>query len=601
MDQYFLFLNDIQVGPYSKEEVAALLARSRITGSTPVRRADSAEWRNLGGHEQFADIPAGNGTGVAAAAGLVRVSEDEMRFQCPYCRRRYAGPLSYLGQHIACNSCAEEFAIPETFGAAQKAVPETPGLQDEIPEGDLVCPHCWKSFDRRHVLYISQHPSLIGDPVLGEFEHRRFSPTVFNAQGRPLDAGGVAVSDMACPHCHLRLPATITDLESFYCSIVGAPSSGKSYYLTSLIHKLKESLPEHFDRSLLDPDPLLNQIIDGYERLLFMAVEPDKVVMLPKTQQTGNDFSDQVMLGGVQTELPKPFIFECRPRGGGAGLNLVFYDNAGEHFQPGADVMINPATQHLARSNAILFLFDPINDAKLRRVCGSEDPQITEHAKVSDQSTLFAEMISRLRRHRGMEAADTCPIPLVVVVGKYDAWSHAFPKDLRKLPPYQRNPESGEAALNRNLLLDVSFATREFMLEHAPGVVNTAESFFREVYFLPASNFGVPASRSEFGGIGVIPDRIDPVWVEVPLLLELALADVIPSRCEAPRNTEPGFLPKIVNGEILFRHPLTGRQERLPLNYLGAVLEIGGKRYAMPPATAGNSGRKHPAPNDLWS
>ena len=63
-------------------------------------------------------------------------------------------------------------------------------------------------------MYISSHPSLVGDPVCGEHEQTRFFPVVFNSIGQPLDSEGMVCTDMACPHCHLRLPASIVDLNS---------------------------------------------------------------------------------------------------------------------------------------------------------------------------------------------------------------------------------------------------------------------------------------------------------------------------------------------------------------------------------------------------
>lgn len=579
MTQYHLFLNNVDVGPFLSSEIGNLFARKGVTLTTPVRRDGSEEWKPLSDYPEL--LPPEDAARTATARELAEQPDGTLRFSCPHCGRHYAGPASYLGQSLQCHSCNKPFTVPIP-PHKQTAAPGAEEASDEIPEGDLICPHCWKSFERDNLLFISQHPSLLGDPLLGEFEHRRFHPRVYNAKGQPLDAEGVAVSDTACPHCHLRLPGTLVDLPSFYCSIIGAPSSGKSYFLTGMLHQLKRILPESFESTLLDPDPQLNQIINGYERLIFMAIERDKVVMLPKTQQTGSDFSDQILLNGIRTDLPKPFVFEYRPRDAENGMNLVFYDNAGEQFQPGADVLINPATQHLARSNALIFLFDPINDAMMRPICDTSDPQVTESAKVSDQSVLFSEMIHRIRRHRNMEAREVCDIPLVIVLGKYDAWMQAFPKELRKLSPLVRNQETGEAALDRTRLLDISFAAREFMMAHVPELVSAAEAFFREVYFLPSSNFGVPAKRANSGGIGVVPSEINPIWVEVPLLLLLSLYGILPAEERPSRSTDPAFAAKVEEDTIRFRHPSTGKIVHLPLNYLGAELEIGRAKYAMP-------------------
>ena len=57
---------------------------------------------------------------------------------------------------------------------------------------------------------------------------------------------------------------------------------------------------------------------------------------------------------------------------------LCVYDNAGEHFSPGEESASSPVTQHLARSAAVVFLYDPTQDPRFRAACRglSEDPQL---------------------------------------------------------------------------------------------------------------------------------------------------------------------------------------------------------------------------------
>jgi hypothetical protein len=68
------------------------------------------------------------------------------------------------------------------------------------------CPKCKNSFAREDVMYIS--PNLLGDPMLGADAELRFHPVQFDEKGRALDAEGTPCSDIACPHCHEKLPNT---------------------------------------------------------------------------------------------------------------------------------------------------------------------------------------------------------------------------------------------------------------------------------------------------------------------------------------------------------------------------------------------------------
>ena len=81
---------------------------------------------------------------------------------------------------------------------------------------------------------IAAHASLRGDPVLGEFEMQRFQATRFNDRGVALDPMNIPAPDQACPHCRRKLPPGFLDRPHYIFSIVGAPSSGTSYYLSVL-------------------------------------------------------------------------------------------------------------------------------------------------------------------------------------------------------------------------------------------------------------------------------------------------------------------------------------------------------------------------------
>ena len=66
--------------------------------------------------------------------------------------------------------------------------------------------------------------------------------------------------------------------------------------------------------------------------------------------------------------LPKPFIYSVGSEPGPKSrcCSLIFYDNAGEHFQPGRDSADSPGAQHVASSAGIMFLFDPFNNPDFR-------------------------------------------------------------------------------------------------------------------------------------------------------------------------------------------------------------------------------------------
>ena len=117
--------------------------------------------------------------------------------------------------------------------AAQRGI--TSSMRDwidrsNVENGEIVCPHCWGLCSLETILFISSHPELVGDPLLGGDAATRFLPKYFTAKGTAFDERGMECSDMACPHCHLKIPNAVIDLPSSFFSIVGAPASGKSYF-----------------------------------------------------------------------------------------------------------------------------------------------------------------------------------------------------------------------------------------------------------------------------------------------------------------------------------------------------------------------------------
>ena len=572
MAEYYVFTDGVRVGPYSGTQLEKMVSNQMIPEDTVVQISGGPQDGKCVDIRQIITETASD-TDQNLTAQLLSKENGILRLACPICGQHYKVTAETASPEYSCIKCSAKFLLPRR----KEAPKEQTEFEADIPAGDLLCPHCWKSFDRDYVLYISVHPSLFGDPVLGEYEPKRFVPTVFNQAGQPLDQCGLPATEMACPRCHLPIPAGLLDTPSLYFSIAGATSSGKSYFLTCQTHRLRKTLPEYFGAAFFDADPRLNETLNIYEKQLFMPLDPGAVTALPATQISGSGITDRVRLDNVEIELPKPFVFEYRNKDNSDDLNMVFYDNSGEMFIPGRDEWVNQATHHLPHSDGIVFLFDPANDASMRlELCDKRDPQVSRNPRVADQSILFNEMVSRIRRHANMISQESCKIPLVIAVGKYDIWKDHFPEDLSKLPVMEQDGENG---LDMNKVLSVSFALRELMLRYVPGLVNAAESFFEDVYFVPFSNFGTPAEQNEDGVIGVVPDKINPVWVEVPLFLLLAKNQQIP---EFRSEQEAGELGMVSRGSIAFRHPDSGKSVRLPASYAGSTLQINGKYYRLP-------------------
>ncbi len=481
--------------------------------------------------------------------------------------------------------------------AAQRGI--TSSMRDwidrsNVENGEIVCPHCWGLCSLETILFISSHPELVGDPLLGGDAATRFLPKYFTAKGTAFDEREMECSDMACPHCHLKIPNAVIDLPSSFFSIVGAPASGKSYFLTSMIWQLRKYLPRYFNFSLFDTDPAFNMVLNNYERILFLNSNQQEYVSLPKTELQGRDFSNQIIIENNNIDLPRPFVFTLSPqpthpyyerKAKELERSLVLYDNAGEHFETGRDSIANLATVHLVNSDGIIFLYDPLKDIRLRQGCSSEDPQVSKNAAiVTNQITIFTEMVARIHKYSNLKANDKYNKPLIMVIPKYDAWKDSFPLDVENLDiiTYDQNMSP---YLNMDVICTVSFCLRKYLLQFAPEIVGLAEGFSDRVYFLPVSALGrMPEFDEEKSLIGIKPNHISPIWTEVPFVLQLHLSGFLQGGHldddSIPYVTQCQF----VRGYIKFIFPETTEDYTLPSFYCGKTIycDTTKKYYRLP-------------------
>lgn len=404
------------------------------------------------------------------------------------------------------------------------------------------CPHCWHKFPPEESLWVSSHPDLDDDDVVTPRGQRRFLPTRLTASGHALDIKGEVCHQLACPRCHLTVVRASLELDPLIFSILGAPGSGKSYYLAAAVWQLRRALSANFQIAFGDADPSANRMLNQYEEILFLNNRRDVPVALPKTEKEG-DLYESVVLGGRPVLFPKPFVFSVKPQPDhplshhGRSLSRAFclYDNAGEHFMPGEESSNNPGTQHLTVSRALLFLFDPTQHHEFRDICAgqSSDPQMGQDGWNFRQDRILLEAESRIRSLTGLRQTEKDKRPLIVVVTKHDAWNSLTGG--KELQPdwYLRESRSGRHALDLERVAAMSAQIRKIMQKFAPEVVSAADGFSSDVTYIPVSALGrgpelVDGVEKKFA---IRPKDIKPVWAEIPLLygLHRSVPGLIPS------------------------------------------------------------------------
>ncbi|WP_395748653.1 hypothetical protein [Prosthecobacter sp.] len=417
--------------------------------------------------------------------------------------------------------------------SADAPVPEPApvGMELNSEYGEFTCPICWFKFDRGDVMNIAVHNSLRGDPMLGDEAMQRFHATRFNDRGQALDAMGLATSELACPHCRRKLPPGFLDLPHHIFSVVGAPSSGKSYYLSVLVKLLQSTLFQNFGITFRDADPSENVILTQMKTQLFSSSSPEDA-FLAKTDLEGALY-ETLPRQGRKVRLPKPFIFKLsHPDTPENGFSVVFYDNAGEHFEPTRNSADSPGAQHIAVASGIFFLFDPLHNTEFRSMMrGVTDPQIKQH-RTDQQDVILAETEVRIKSLLGLDSRQRVATPFAVMVGKYDTWSTLL-GEAPLLPAIQ------DGVVRLDNIKANSARVRALMVRTCPSIVANAEAISSNVCYFAVSPLGCSPveflDREGTPRIGPDPKQLNPRHVEAPTLWVLAQAtpDMIPSSTSA--------------------------------------------------------------------
>jgi hypothetical protein len=435
------------------------------------------------------------------------------------------------------------FPLTQVLEAIGVAAPGAPAAAEALLDGssgDFTCPICWQKFDAGDAMNIAAHDSLRGDPILGEDARLRFYPTRFNDLGQAIDPMGLPSSDLACPHCRRKLPPGFLEIPQHIFSIVGAPSAGKSYYLAILLKMLQQTLFREFGVVLKDGDPTGNMLLNQMKNQLFSAALPEEAV-LAKTALEGTMYERLPRLGKL-VALPRPFIYalgrapyhldgtvgsavEQSTAEPAIECSMIFYDNAGEHFEPGVDLDDSPGALHVASSACIFFLFDPTSNHGFRqRLSGSTDPQLAQHGRLDQQDSIMAEMELRVKRLLAYEAARKIETPVAILIGKCDVWKHLVDWDKFGSPVR-------DGRVDHRIVDENSALLREFLIQMDATIVAHAEGLARQVRYFAVSAFGHSPTRLTSGpAAGLLapdPARLAPLQLEIPTLW--ALSRLVPN------------------------------------------------------------------------
>jgi len=231
---------------------------------------------------------------------------------------------------------------------------------------EIVCLHCFRNFPPDRVMfralesldaegYRAQYDQILDDyrarfhmDTAGELP-AALDPDEFGEVNKGYHRGvlsslkddyGNLTTKRICPFCHNDIPQSAGFAPSTIISVVGASQSGKSVYLTSLIHTLKTVTPRNF--------PIFCTPINNEMGRKFKLEYEDPLI------------ENGMLLDPTQKEKQQePFIFTFSfSDGNKPEINIAFFDVAGEGMVDTAYMDIYAS--HIRNSSGILFLVDPL-------------------------------------------------------------------------------------------------------------------------------------------------------------------------------------------------------------------------------------------------
>ncbi len=395
------------------------------------------------------------------------------------------------------------------------------------------CPYCWTSWRPIEARFLAESQDLVGDAVLGRDSPLRFLPTRYTNRGHALDPNGAVCTRIACPNCHLEVPAPVLEQPQVTVSIVGAPAAGKSVMLAAATFALRSGLVVP-GLQFVDIDPRLNDLTIGMESRLFKSEKPGEPAMIQKTEVSGKLYW-QYRSGLVRKMAPKPQLFSvCK---GPMRSILALYDNAGEHFLPGADAAGEQATHHLGASGALVVVIDPTQDVRVYSKLGGADAVVAKGGGAGSgfrADLILIEVVNRIRRLRGLASSDPIPARLIIALSKLDLWGRLAPNVTQAA---QVRP--GQAVLqmpSAEVLADVHVACKEFLEASVPELVAAATAVSPDFQIIPFSGLGsAPQATNAGSQLLIRPIDVKPLWAAAPIVLGLqsAAPEAFTSHAEA--------------------------------------------------------------------
>jgi hypothetical protein len=214
-----------------------------------------------------------------------------------------------------------------------------------------------------------------------------------------------------CPVCHTPLPSGLGDTASPLIGMVGAKGTGKTIFMTVLLHQLQNGVARRYGASV----DIVGDTPDGkrsaatawmtdFERPLYTDRR-----MLALTAQAEEGRQPPFV---VQWRQPRRILFFDRTK----TMALSFYDQSGEDLTRQDSVN---AHHYLAAAGGLMVLLDPLQLPMVRDVVTVPDNATV--AEAEPPISVLTRVTEMLRNSHGVPVRKKVPVPVAVIFAKVDA------------------------------------------------------------------------------------------------------------------------------------------------------------------------------------
>lgn len=293
----------------------------------------------------------------------------------------------------------------------------------------LSCPYCYQQFREREIDFrctgrtppagtaCKTRPDKVLKQVMGDDEPMY---PVVEEDGRKLQATcgacGIVTNYRICPRCHMQLPVRFGKVDSRMIALIGAKESGKTVFMTVLLHEMMNRLSRRFGVSVLPADEeTRKRYRTNYEHWLYEQRN------LPDTTRTAVDRSRQPLVFSFavnRTRFRVPQVHRSL---------LSFFDTAGEDLSNETSVELN--TRYLTSADAIILLLDPLQMRGARPLAEPDAELPPEADNLDSPENVLGRVVGLLDRSLKVSGHGKIGKPIAVAFSKMDTLLNALPDD----------------------------------------------------------------------------------------------------------------------------------------------------------------------------